>query len=227
MLGELKAREVKLCSLWVCVLILTLLPSGFSPAQSASKREANSNRNEVSGAAYRGGMVTPPLPKAKFTLMDTSSAPFDFWQKTKGHVTLLFFGYTHCPDVCPLQMANIATALKQLPTNIVDQIRVVFVTTDPKRDTPAVLRAWLDHFDKRFIGLTGSDAEVEGAQQAAALPVARKAPLGDRDYEVAHSAFVIAYTKDGFAHVVYPGGVSPKDWAQDLPRLVKETWSVE
>jgi protein SCO1/2 len=223
MLGELKARDVKL-SLLACILMLALLPSGFSSAQSGSKKDANSNRKEGSQAAYRGGTVTPPLPKAKFTLIDTSSAPFDFWQKTKGRVTLLFFGYTHCPDVCPLQMANIATALKQLPTNIVDQIKVVFVTTDPKRDTPAVLRAWLDHFDKRFIGLTGSDADIEGAQQAAALPIARKAPLGDRDYEVAHSAFVLAYTKDDFAHLIYPGGVSQKDWALDLPRLVKESW---
>jgi len=170
-------------------------------------------------------MVTPPLPKPKFTLTDTASAPFDFWQETSGRVALLFFGYTHCPDVCPLQMANIASALKQLPATVVDQIEVVFVTTDPKRDTPAALRKWLDHFDKRFVGLTGTDSEIEAAQHAVALPLARKAPLGERDYQVAHASFVIAYTKDDFGHVIYPGGITQKDWTQDLPRLVKETWS--
>ena len=214
-----------MCSLWACVLILALLPSGLISAHSVSKSESNSNRKEASESAYRGGMVTPPLPKAKFTLTDTSLAPFDFWRKTKGHVTLLFFGYTRCPDVCPLHMANIAAVLKQLPADVVDQIKVVFVTTDPARDTPAVLRTWLDHFDRRFIGLTGSDAEVRAAQQAAALPVARKAPLVNHEYQVEHASFVIAYTKDDFAHVIYPGGVSPKDWTEDLPRLVQETWS--
>jgi protein SCO1/2 len=225
MFSEPQAGKIKLRPLWACVLMLALLPSVSISAESPSKGEANSNREKLPLAAYRGGMVTPPLPKPKFTLTDTSSAPFDFWQKTKGRVALLFFGYTHCPDVCPLQMANIATGLKQLPKNVADQIDVVFVTTDPKRDTPTVLREWLDHFDKRFVGLTGNDAEVESAQQAAALPIARKSPLGDRDYQIAHASFVIAYTKDDLAHVIYPGGITQKDWVLDLPRLVKETWS--
>ena len=71
----------------------------------------------------------------------------------------------------------------------------------------------------------GVRAAVDAAQQAAALPVAQKASLNNRDYQVAHASFVIAYTKDNLAHVIYPGGVTQKDWAQDLPRLVKETWS--
>ena len=209
----------------VAIFFLFLISSAVFSAQSEPKSEGNSNRTEPSGSVYRGGMVTPPLPKPTFILTDTASAPFDFWQKTRGRVTLLFFGYTRCPDVCPLQMASIASGLKQLPADVVDQIEVVFVTTDPKRDTPAALRKWLDHFDKRFIGLTGSDSEIEAAQHAAALPPARHAPLGDRDYQVAHASFVIAYTKDDFGHVVYPGGVTQEDWVRDLPRLVRETWS--
>jgi protein SCO1 len=211
-------------ALRVSIFILFLAASAVFSAQLAPKSEGNSNRTAPSGPIYRGGMVAPPLPKPKFTLTDTASAPFDFWQKTSGRVALLFFGYTHCPDVCPLQMASIASGLKQLPANVVDQIEVVFVTTDPKRDTPAAVRKWLDHFDKRFVGLTGTDAEIEAAQHAAALPLARQAPLGDRDYQVAHASFVIAYTKDNLGHVIYPGGVTQEDWAQDLPRLVKETW---
>ena len=64
-------------------------------------------------ATYRGGVVTPPLPKPKFTLTDTSGAPYDLWSRTQGYVTLLFFGYTYCPDECPLQMSNIAIALEK------------------------------------------------------------------------------------------------------------------
>ena len=209
-----------------CVIAALLLAtSNWLSAASGPKRGPDAPHADRSEATYRGGLVTPPLAKPQLTLTDTSGAPFDFRAETQGHVTLLFFGYTRCPDVCPLHMANIAAVLKQLPTDVVDQIKVVFVTTDPARDTPAVLRTWLDHFDKRFLGLTGSDAEVRGAQQAAALPVARKAPLVNHEYQIAHASFVIAYTKDDFAHVIYPGGVSPKDWTEDLPRLVKETWS--
>lgn len=222
---SLEASQIRLCSLWACVLIVVLLPSGFLRAQSGIKKEAHLDPQKAFAPAYKGGLVTPPLPKPKFTLTDTSAAQTDFWKKTQGYVTLLFFGYTRCPDECPLHMANIAAALKLIPASVADQIKVVFVTTDPGRDTPQILRSWLDHFDKRFIGLTGSQAAVDAAQQAAAIPVAQKVSLNNRDYSVAHASFVIAYTKDNLAHVIYPGGVTQKDWAADLPRLVKETWS--
>jgi protein SCO1/2 len=175
--------------------------------------------------AYMGGLVTPPLPKPKFTLTDTSGTPFDFWSKTQGYVTLLFFGYARCPDQCPLHMENIATALKRLPASLADQVKLVFVTTDPARDTPNQLRSWLDRFDGRFVGLTGSEAEIEAAQRAAGIPPARKTVrAGDDNYAVGHANFVLAYTKDNLAHLIYPGGVTHADWAHDLPQLVRETW---
>src|SRR5690242_18385627 len=80
---------------------------------------------------FRGGVVAPPVPKPRFVLTDTSGAPFDFWAKTQGSVTLLFFGYTSCPDQCPLHMANLAVAFKKLPSGIADSVKLVFVTTDP------------------------------------------------------------------------------------------------
>ena len=96
-------------------------------------------------------------------------------------------------------MATIAAALKLIPASVAKQIEVVFVTTDPDRDTRQILRSWLDHFDKRFIGLTGTQAAVDAAQRAAAIPVAQKASLNNQDYQVAHVSFVIAYTKDNLA----------------------------
>jgi len=223
--GPPQAVKTKLCSFWTCVLITVLLSNGSLAAQPESKKKLNLHPQESSAASYKGGLVTPPLPKPKFTLTDTSGGQTDFWEKTEGHVTLLFFGYTRCPDECPLHMATIAAALKLMPASVADQIKVVFVTTDPARDTPEILRLWLDRFDKRFIGLTGSQAAVDAAQHAAAIPIAQKASLNNRDYQVAHASFVITYTKDDLAHLIYPGGITQKDWVQDLPRLVKETWS--
>jgi protein SCO1/2 len=176
----------------------------------------------ASGDSYRGGLVTPPLPKPRFVLTDTSGAPFDFWNRTLGSVTLLFFGYTNCPDQCPMHMASIGQALKKLPADVADHVQLVFVTTDPSRDTPALLRRWLDHFDRRFVGLTGSDAALAAVQKAAGVPAASRSRSGAAGYSVAHANFVVAYSPDNRAHVIYPGGISAADWIHDLPLLMKE-----
>ena len=196
-----------------CSLAFFLLLASWAPAQQGKSD------------AYRGGLVTPPLPKPRFVLTDTSGAPFDFWNRTQGSVTLLFFGYTDCPDQCPLHMAKIGVALKKLPTGMADQVKLVFVTTDPTRDTPAVLRRWLDNFDKRFVGLTGTEAALNAVQNAAGVPPAWKVEPRNGNYAIAHANFVVAYTKDNLAHVIYPGGVSQDDWVHDLTLLTNETWS--
>lgn len=192
------------------ILMAATLVAGYTPALSA----------QMSAPQYRGGLITPPLPKPQFTLTDTSGAPFAFREKTQGYVTLLFFGYTSCPDQCPMHMANIGGALKKLPPHVADQVKLVFVTTDPARDTPAVLRRWLDLFDRRFIGLTGTESAVEAVQNAAGVPVAQKTGSANGNYGVAHANFVLAYSKDNLAHLLYPGGVSKDDWAHDLPLLL-------
>ena len=170
-------------------------------------------------------MVEPPLPKPRFVLTDTSGAAFDFWNRTEGSVTLLFFGYTYCPDQCPMHMANVGVALKRLPPDVANQVKLVFVTTDPARDTPLQLRRWLDNFDRHFVGLRGTEAALEAVQRAAGVPPARKSKsAANGSYSVAHANFVVAYTKDDLAHVIYPGGVSKDDWIHDLPLLIKEAW---
>jgi protein SCO1/2 len=174
---------------------------------------------------YRGGIVTPPLPKPAFVLTDTSGAAFDFRQRTEGYVTLLFFGYTYCPDQCPMHMANLSAALKRLPASIADQIKLVFVTTDPARDSPSVVRRWLDLFDGRFVGLTGTERAIEAVERAAGVPPANKTGLSNGNYAVSHANFVLAYSKDNLAHVIYPGGVNREDWVHDLPLLIKKTWT--
>jgi len=174
---------------------------------------------------YRGGLVTPPLPKPRFILTDTSGRPFDFTTATKGFVTLPFFGYTSCPDQCPMHMANLSAALKKLPVGTADEVKLVFVTTDPARDTPQVLRRWLDAFDRRFIGLTGTEQAIAAVQRMAGVPVATKSGPANGNYAVSHANFVLAYSKDDIAHVIYPGGVSKDDWVHDLPLLLNENWT--
>ena len=84
-----------------------------------------------------------------------------------------------------MHMANIGVALKKLPSAVADQVKLVFVTTDPTRDTPLILRRWLDHFDKRFVGLTGTEAALVTVQRAAGVPVAQRTEPGNVAYSVA------------------------------------------
>src|SRR6266849_5989658 len=109
------AYQMKLRFLCAGFVILGLL-GGDSKGLGAQRPEKAPEQSAArSGSQYRGGLVTPPLPKPRFMLTDTSGAPFDFWAKTQGNVTLLFFGYTNCPDECPLHMANIKRGLEKMP----------------------------------------------------------------------------------------------------------------
>jgi hypothetical protein len=105
----------------LCVVTFVLLAGARTFWGSGPKESPDAVPAGGSKVTYRGGLVTPPLPKPRFTLTDTSSARFDFWRKTEGYVTLLFFGYARCPDQCPLHMANIAKALKKMPKGFRDK----------------------------------------------------------------------------------------------------------
>ncbi len=174
----------------------------------------------------RGVKFVPPHAKPDFTLETTDGKPFHFANDTKGSVTLLYFGYTKCPDVCPLQLANIASALKQMEPADQSQVKVVFVTTDPNRDTPEVLRAWLDNFDKRFIGLRGSLDSVNAISAKLGLPPATMEMMapgeaGPAMYGMGHAAQVLAFTPDDSLRTEYPSGFKVADWANDLPKLAR------
>jgi len=173
---------------------------------------------------FMGVFVTPALPKPDAVLTDTSGQPFDLRKETDGVVTLLYVGYTHCPDVCPTHMADIMTVLEKLPADVSSQIKVVFVTADPDRDTPEVLRKWLDIFSKDFIGLTGTQAQVDAFQRSLSISPADKTDIGGGNYTVNHAAYVMAYSQDNLAHLVYPLGVTQETWMNDLTILVKEGW---
>lgn len=177
---------------------------------------------ESGGRAYRGAMIAHAMPRPSFTLTDTHGRPFDFRAQTDDTVTLLFFGYLNCPDVCPVHLTNIATVMRGLPYDVTSKVRVVFVTTDPARDTPEKLEAWLANFDPSFIGLRGTPAQVTAIEKSVDVaPAVAAAPDSAGSYEVGHAAQVLAFTRDDSAHVVYPFGTRQADWAHDLPLLVK------
>jgi protein SCO1/2 len=172
--------------------------------------------------AYRGVMLIHALPRPSFTLTDTRGQPYDFRAQTDDTVTILLFGYLNCPDVCPVHLTNIATVMRGLPYDVTSKVRVVFITTDPARDTPEKLQAWLGNFDPSFIGLRGTPEQVRDIEKAVDVaPAVAGAPDSAGGYEVGHAAQVIAFTRDDSAHVVYPFGTRQTDWAHDLPLLAQ------
>jgi protein SCO1/2 len=172
-----------------------------------------------SPSRYAGRELPQPQSKPEFILTATDGRPFDFRRETDGHLTFLFFGYTNCPDVCPVHMANLAAALDRLPLEVTGDVRVVFVTTDPERDTPVRIREWLDAYDPRFIGLTGTDEELTSAQVAAGLVPAARDSSSTAEYAVGHAAQVLSYTADNLGRVHYPFGTRQTDWTHDIPLL--------
>lgn len=212
------ARSAAVLATSAALLLSTVLLA----ACGAREGERNAVAEETP-TGFRGVVTAPPREKPDFTLTDASGAPFNFRDATAGKVALLFFGYTHCPDICPLHVANVAAVLKKLPFEAREKIRFVMVTTDPARDTPSRLKEWLGSFDPSFIGLRGSEEEVNRILYTLRMPPIQKAdvPAGTAQYEVGHAAQVLAFGLDGLARVEYPFGVRQDDWLHDLPKLAR------
>ena len=199
---------------------MTILPT--LPLICIAVLACGQNQARPRSEELRGPRIEPAMPKPAFVLQQPDGTPFDFAQETRGKLTFLFFGYTNCPDVCPLHMANLAWAIGELPEQERSSVRVVFVTTDPARDTPDRLRAWLDRFDSSFVALTGSAEALAQAQRMLGMPPARReGSLVSANYGVSHGAQLWAFTPDDSAHVVYPFGMKREDLAADLAKLAR------
>ncbi|MFI8993357.1 SCO family protein [Streptomyces sp. NPDC053542] len=168
-------------------------------------------------------VLDTPFNKPELTLTDTHGKKYDLAKETKGHPTLVYFGYTNCPDVCPLAMSNIALAYKKLSPSQQEKLRVVFLTSDPERDTPKRLGAWLRGAgDPDFVGLSGDFKATQAAARSVGVGI--QAPEKDEHGKIVstHGKSVLAFSpKDDKAHVIYGEEATADDYAKDLPKLLK------
>jgi protein SCO1/2 len=172
-----------------------------------------------------GSVLAIPLEKRDFVLTDQHGDRFRFVRDTAdADVTLLYFGYTHCPDICPDTMAKAAVALRALPGDVAGRVAVVFVTVDPARDDPDRLRVWIGTFGEDFVGVTGSQDAVDAIQRSFGYEPAPRADLGGGEYTVGHPAEVLVFTDDGLAHLVFPHAMGVEQWEADLLTLVNGGW---
>lgn len=201
-----------------CVAVLAGCASHPGATQS-SPQPSQLNDQTGGGSGFQGVGLTPPQPRPSFTLTDTAGKTFAFGARTAGHPTLVYFGYTNCPDVCPETMADVHQALSTVPRALQERIYVVFVSTDVKRDTAAVITRWLSNFSvgvsAKFVGLRGTQAQIDAAQAAAHITLAE-------DDGQTHSAQVLLFGADDYARVTYLQSTNEAQLiAHDLPLAAK------
>ena len=174
---------------------------------------------------YQGSVIDPAIPAADITLVDQFGEPFQlsqqFTREGGRKAALIFFGYVHCPDVCPVTLSEyrqVKAELKELS----DQLAFIFITVDPERDTPETLRKHLANFDPAFIGLTGDRPVLEQVWKDFNIIVVQNPPTEAGGYLVDHTARVYVVDHNGDLRMTYPFGSGAKVISEDMRHLLVE-----
>lgn len=175
--------------------------------------------------SWGGELIDPPFAKPDVTLTTMTGESFPFREATQGRLTFLYFGYTNCPDQCPIWLSTISRARKLVRSGPGRTPLVLFVGVDVKRDTPQQLRTYLGNIDASFVGLTGSEHVIAQANDAMKFPPIEIGPMGkDGTQMVGHYAKAAAFSPDDQCHRLYGFDVRPAKLAADLPRLARSQY---
>jgi len=222
------------------VLVAALLAGCAGTSNDAAEPRAAASSAKPSG--FHGIEPAPVPARPSYVLTTTDGETFDFAAETRGRPTYVYYGYVNCADECPTAFADIAAALRKTTPELREKTRVIYVSTDAKRDTPKAVRQFLDQFSSSFIGLVGTQPELDAAARAAGIAPGTVGPspkalpgnpsahehepgtaphkhFGPLGYSVSHAAVIFAYDASDRLPVVYPGGVTPSEIAADLPLL--------
>lgn len=195
------------------------------PALAACSGEQSGPAAEVVGPAsdgFHGSYIDDGWPLPDVELTDQHGKPFNLRTGWDTKAVALFFGYLGCPDVCPGIMADMATARRRLPKEIVDQITPILVTTDPARDDPAALKAYLERVDDKFIGLTGELETIVDIGKQVNISIEQGKELPSGGYEVDHSTQVLGVASDRSVHVIWTTlGLEVSSLREDYQRLIE------
>jgi protein SCO1/2 len=199
------------------VVGLLLLVSGCTSPSAVQSRGMSDP------LGYSGGSSLPePYAMPDVTLTDTAAQPYNLANSPSRPVTLMFFGYTNCPDVCIAVLSDVATALQRMDAGDRDHIQVIFVTTDPARDKAKPVRRYLDRFDPSFIGLTGSMANIKRVAGQVGVDIEGMTKLPSGGYEIGHSAQVIGFNRES-GEVIWTPGTTIADLKHDFGLLVERS----
>lgn len=158
------------------------------------------------------------MPDLDFRLTDDNGKEVTA-QDYRGKVVLLYFGYTHCPDVCPLTLAQLHVVLQRLGP-LAENVRILFVSVDPARDNPATMHAYVNAFDPRAVGLSGPAGAIETLSKRYRSAFTREPDKGDGNYEVSHSSAIYVFDAQGHARLLATPNHPQSDLVHDLHLLL-------
>ncbi len=214
-------RTVRPLRLAVTAVVVGLL-SGCAGGPALS----SAGRPTQAPVTYTGTVVDPPVPLPAVTLTGTDDGPFDLRADTRAPVTLVTFVYTNCPDECPLTVSTITVALAALPPELRRSVDVLVVSADPVRDTPSVLRGWLDRFDPTYRGVTGDPAVLDTVAAGLFVPVDLPGFAPDADpVDVTHGVQIFAFGADDQSLMLWGSNPTPSELTVDLRQLVEQQQS--
>jgi protein SCO1 len=197
--ADMARLSIVTCSLLALGVLLLISACTAAPTAPVGQRVADPG-------GYTGGSSLPdPYPMPEVSLTDTSGRPYNLSTTPSKPVTLLFFGYTHCPDVCIAVLSDVSLALQRLAPADRDQIQMVFITTDPARDQEKQIRRYLNRFSPTFVGLTGPMSTIKRATSDVGVEIEGMRKLPSGGYEVGHSAQVIGFSRNSGVVIWTPG----------------------
>lgn len=161
-----------------------------------------------------GTLITEDWPTTDFTLAGRGNQPVKL-SDFQGKLVLLYFGYTHCPDMCPMTLADARVAMQALG-DAANEIQLVMVSVDPERDTPDWLNDYVQRFDERFLGVTGSIDEVTAAATAYGASFYKVEGSTATGYLIAHSTSLLVLDREGHVRLIFPFGTRGEEMANDL-----------
>lgn len=171
---------------------------------------------------FLGTYYVEPFPVAgEIDLARADGSVFKLSEE-RGSIVLLFFGYTSCPDVCPTTLAEMKLAVEALKPAEADQIKVVFVTVDPERDTPERVQEYVDHFSTSFIGLSGEESELTKVWSDYGIFREKVDSESATGYLVNHTARILLIDRNGDLRVSFPYDAPVEDIIHDLKLVLKE-----
>lgn len=204
------------------VALSAVLALGAAACGSDSDSDESVAETSETSGEKKATVLDRPFEKPDLVLTDTEGEEYDFIKETEGKPTLIYFGYTNCPDVCPLTMGNIAVAKEELSKAEQEELQVVFVTSDPERDTPKELGKWLKSAAPGSVGLTGDFDTIQAGARTLGISIEPSTEEKNGDIVSDHGTQVLFFSpKDDKARVLYTDDVSVETYTEDLPKLVK------
>lgn len=169
---------------------------------------------------FNGTVIEPPLPMEDFLLKTANNESFRLSDQD-GKITLLFFGYTNCPDVCPTTLAEFKQVYEKLGDDA-QNVQFVMITADPERDTPDRISEFVSFFNPVFVGLSGERSELEKVYKEFSVFVEKQETDSAAGYLVSHTASVFVLDQNSDLRLTFPYGTSASEMTDDIAQLLKE-----